>query len=262
MFPLFSKGVRSDKISPERKKKLKQLCKVFGIKIHNFELLDKALTHTSYIDRGSEYSETYERLEFLGDSILNASVAYILFNSNPDLREGGLSSFRSSIVDEKTLSEIALSYHITDYINLGKGETLSDFRARVKVAADILESIIGVVFLEKGFPTALKFVEQLMDKVIENRLKSGTRDFKTQLQKWTILFYKEYPKYEIVKEHGPDHNKIFEVKVTVHKQYSASGAGRTKKEAEQKAAQKVLLEIRQKHPDLDKPRKKTKQESV
>ncbi len=247
MQPLFSRNMKDkEKISPIRIKKLKILCRKLDIKIKKYYMLDRALTHSSCLDKANEYNETYERLEFLGDSILNASVAFILFINNPKLTEGGLSALRSSLVDEKTLSEIAISYNILAYINLGKGETLSDTRAKEKVAADIIESIIGVLFLEKGFKGALAFVKKLMEDEISKRLKTGTRDYKTQIQKWSISKFKEYPVYQVINESGPDHNKIFEVRVSIHNEYAATATGRTKKDAEQKAAEKVLNEIKSK----------------
>jgi ribonuclease III len=241
MLRLFSRNIpESKKLLPERLKKLKELCRKLNIKVTRLDMLDRALTHSSCIEKSGEYDETYERLEFLGDSILNASIAYLLYKSNPGLTEGGLSALRSSLVDEKTLAEMAMVYGILKYINLGKGETLSDGRAREKVAADVMESIIGVIFIEKGFNKAQDFVHQILKNEIKKRLKLGTRDFKTRLQKWSVSTYKEYPVYEIIKETGPDHNKIFEVKVTIHNKYSATASARTKKDAEQKAAENVL----------------------
>ena len=243
MFHLFLKSLNKDKLPSDRIKKLKELCKKLRIKVNALSFLDRALTHSSYIEKSGDHIETYERLEFLGDSILNASIAYFLYINNPHLTEGGLSAFRSSLVDEKTLSEIALSFDIHKYINLGKGETLTDFRAREKVTADIMESIIAVVFLEKGFWKAFDFITKIMDVHIKKRLETGTRDFKTQLQKWSVAKFKEYPAYTITSELGPDHNKIFEIKASVGNCLSASAKGRTKKDAEQKAAEKIWLMI-------------------
>lgn len=223
---------------------LKKISGRLSINIKDYHLLDKAFTHSSCIDKSGGYNEPYERLEFLGDSILNASIAYLLYINNPHLSEGGLSALRSSLVDEKTLSEIAFQLKLLDYINLGKGETLSDPRARQKVAADITESIIGVIFLESGFEKALAFVKSILDPEIKKRIKTGTRDYKTQLQKWSVSKFKEYPVYRIIRETGPDHNKIFEIQVTVHGEFTANAKGRTKKEAEQKAAEQVIKSIK------------------
>jgi ribonuclease-3 len=243
MLHWFSKNTNKHKdqrVSDQRIEKLKKLSDRLSIRLKDYSLLDTALTHSSCSDKSANYQETYERLEFLGDSILNASIAYLLYINNPQFSEGGLSALRSSLVDEKTLSEIAFGLKLLDYINLGKGETLSDQRARQKVAADITESIIGVIFLENGFEKALAFIKNILEPEIKKRLKTGTRDYKTQLQKWSVSKFREYPVYKIIKETGPDHNKIFEVSVSVHNEYSANAKGRTKKEAEQKAAEQVI----------------------
>lgn len=250
MFRLFSKGTAKEQLSPARKKALRELCGRIGISINALSLLDRALTHSSAIEKTADHTETYERLEFLGDSILNASVAYLLYTDNPALNEGELSALRSSLVDEKTLSEIAVSIELLKYINLGKGETLTDPRAREKVTADIMESIIGVIFIEKGFNKALLYVQRMMGVHIRHRMLRGTRDYKTQLQKWAVSRYREYPAYNVVSETGPDHNKIFEIEVAVQKaKLFARASARTKKEAEQKAAEKVWNEVKRKGLD-------------
>jgi len=244
MLPWFSGNTSKSKLTPERRKKLRELCRKLGIQINALSQLDRALTHSSSLDRSGTHTETYERLEFLGDSILNASMAYILFEGYPNMTEGGMSAYRSSLVDERTLSEIAEDYGILSYINLGKGESLSDIRAREKVTADIMESIIGVIFLEKGFKRALRFVRRIMEVQIKNRVEQGTRDYKTQLQKWAVAKFREYPQYTVVNEIGPDHNKVFEVRANVANKFSAVARGRTKKEAEQKAAEKIWTSLR------------------
>jgi len=238
------KKLRLHWIPRERIRRLKRLCSKLSIGIKDYRLLDRAFTHTSSLERPGRYEEAYERLEFLGDSILNASIAYLLYSNHPSLTEGGLSSLRSSLVDEKTLSGVSFELHLLDYVNLGKGETLSDPRAREKVAADVLEALIGVIFLENGFEKALKFVKGILGDEIELRIKSGTRDYKTQLQKLSVSRYKEYPVYQVLREIGPDHNKIFEVVVNVHNKYTATAKGRTKKEAEQNAAEIVLKQMK------------------
>lgn len=245
MLRLFSKNSSSnEKLTPERKKQLKVLCEKLKVKVRDLELLDRALTHSSCRDKTGKMMESYERLEFLGDSVLSLSVSYILYHTNPSFAEGKLSAIRSSVVDEITLAEIGAQLDIYPYINLGKGEQLKDERAKKKVFADIMESIIAVLFLDGGYEKAFKFVEQIMYVPIEQRLTEGTRDYKTRLQQYSIERFKEYPSYAVVGERGPDHNKIFQVEVTVAGKYKGSGMGRSKKEAEQKAAYKVLKRLR------------------
>lgn len=244
MLRLSSKGMKVKHLTFQRRIELKQLCKRLKIRVRSLPLLDRALTHSSCREKLGKERISYERLEFLGDSILNASVSYILFREHPNFSEGKLSALRSSLVDEKTLAEIGMNLNILPYINLGKGETLSDSRAKQKVTADIMESIIAVIFIDRGFRKAFKFVEFIMSGHIQTRIENGTRDYKTRLQHVSIEKYKEYPVYLVTGEKGPDHNKIFEVEVSVNGKFKGTGIGRSKKEAEQKAAQKVLKHLK------------------
>lgn len=242
MFLSFLRNSKDDDLSIYRKKQLKELCKVLKIKIKALSLLDRALTHTSAVDNKNEKCiKSYERLEYLGDSILNSCIAYILYKKSPYMKEGLLSAIRSSVVDEKTLYEISMKFNLLKYIRLGGGEILSDTRAKEKVSADVFEALIAVIFLENGFNKTLKFIENIMLDIINSRLDNGTRDYKSKLQKLVVSKYKEYPIYSIVNEEGPDHNKVYEVMVNVHNEYFAKAKGRSKKEAEQYAA-KIILE--------------------
>lgn len=245
MFQLFTKNTKdnNDTLSSERKSELKKLCKKLNIRLRSLSMLDRALTHSSYIKKNNNKDKCYERLEFLGDAVLSASVAYILYEDKPNFREGRMTSLRSSIVDEPTLAEIGFELGLDKYINLGKGENLSDTRARKKVTSDVVEAIIAAIFLEKGFKEAFKFVQQIMKGHIKNRLVQGTEDNKTKLQKLVVERFKQYPMYKVIDEKGPDHSKIFNIKVTVAGKYTANGKGRSKKEAEKEAAGKVLAII-------------------
>lgn len=241
MLRLFSRNSsNNEKLTPERKKLLKKLCEKLKVRISNLELLDRALTHSSCRDKTGKLMDSYERLEFLGDSVLSLAVSYMLYNTNPTFAEGKLSAIRSSVVDEATLAEIGNQLDIYPYINLGKGEQLKDERARKKVFADIIESIIAVIFMDGGYEKAYKFVEHIIGVHIDQRLTEGTRDYKTRLQQLSIERFKEYPVYAVTGEKGPDHNKIFQVEVTVGGKFKATGIGRSKKEAEQKAAYRIL----------------------
>lgn len=242
MFRLFSRSTKAD-ISPERKKQLKELIQIFKIRVKSLSNLDRALTHTSFIKKSSEITLSYERLEFLGDAILNAAMAHILYDQEPNSMEGRLTMIRASLVDETTLSEIGLERGILKYVKLGKGETLSDSRAQHKVSADIMEALIATVYLDFGFGYAKKFVERLLKDHIKRRLQQGNRDFKTRLQKWSLATFKQYPEYKVLGEKGPDHNKEFEIQVSVGDTYQFTAKGRSKKEAEQRAAKKLLLQV-------------------
>lgn len=241
MSPLFSRNTNNSHIlTPQRKQQLKQLCKILKIRVWSLSLLDRALTHTSFLSKSNSEIQSYERLEFLGDSILNASVSWLLFQEKPSYKEGKMSALRSSLVDERTLSEISQELQLDTFVNLGKGERLSDQRARRKVSADVIESIVGVLFMDRGFNYARRFVERLIYPFFQKRLERGLRDYKSKLQRVSLERYKKYPNYLVLKESGPDHNKVFEVQVSLDESYCEVGIARSKKEAEQQAAKKAL----------------------
>jgi len=219
-----------------------------NVKVKALALLDRAFTHASYGYDARNPLYNYERLEFLGDSVLNMGVAYLLYHNRSQEKEGVLSALRSSLVDEKTLYEIAMRFSFYDYLKLGKGESLSDERARIKVLADVVEAFLAVYFLENGWEKTFQLIERLFLPLLNERLVTGTRDFKSQLQKWALSTYHEYPVYTVIREEGPDHNKMFTVEVTLRDSKAVS-QGRSKKEAEQKAAEKLLSRIRDREED-------------
>ncbi|MCX7883349.1 MAG: ribonuclease III [Brevinematales bacterium] len=245
----FSRNTSEKALSSERVRQLKDFCKKMRIKVKALALLDRAFTHASYGHDNRDPFYNYERLEFLGDSVLNLGVARLLYELRAQEKEGVLSALRSSLVDEKTLYEIANQYAFYEYLNLGKGESLADERARIKVLADVVEAFLAVYFLEHGWPKTFDLIKRLFLPLLNDRLQSGTRDFKSQLQKWALSTYKEYPLYRVVKEEGPDHNKLFTIEVSLHHIYKAVSQGRSKKEAEQKAAEKLLAQIRRKEQE-------------
>ena len=226
---------------------LKKLCASLGIKLKNYELLHQALVHTSYANEVRTFSETHnERLEFLGDSILNLIISRFLFIEHNNLSEGELSFIRSQIVCESTLAKKASDYNLGKYLLLGKGELSSGGRERVSILADTFEAIIGAVFLETNFETTTEFVLLLLKDEItfsENYDNALTKDYKSWLQE--VLQKDGYIKiiYEVISEEGPAHNKSFEISVTAKNQKLGIGSGKNKKEAEQKAAKEALIKL-------------------
>ncbi|URA10238.1 ribonuclease III [Thermospira aquatica] len=243
----FSKNTSSGEISPARRKQLKDLCRKLNVHVKALALLDRAFTHASYSHENRDPLYNYERLEFLGDSVLNLGIAKLLYETRPNEKEGSLSALRSSLVDEKTLFEIAEQFSFYDYLKLGKGESLSDERARVKVLADVMESFLAVYFLEHGWENSFRLIKRLFSPVLQRRLEDGIRDYKSQLQKWALARYKEYPVYKVIGEEGPDHNKLFTVEVTLHNKWRAISTGRSKKDAEQKAAEQLFSLVQEEH---------------
>ncbi|MGL4366964.1 MAG: ribonuclease III [Brevinemataceae bacterium] len=248
MFQLFSKNFDQN-LSPERLLQLKQHAQKYNIPIKNFLLWDLALTHISYMDSSNQGS--YERLEFLGDAVLNLSISSILFEEFPNLSEGSMSVLKSNVADGKTLAKIGAEFDFLSIMKLGRGEKLLDERAQEKVLCDLVESTLAVVFLDCGFPKVKSFVSRIFREIITRSLEDGVCDPKTKLQKIVIKVFKVYPNYEIVDIEGPDHGKIFTVECKIN-EFSALGKGRSKKEAEQDSAKKVLVRIKdycQANPD-------------
>ncbi len=196
-----------------------------------------------------------ERLEFLGDSVLNLAISTMLwhFDGAEEFAEGDLSRARASLVNETTLAEIAANIDLGQVILLGKGELKSGARSRASLLADTLEALIGAVYLDSGFEEAKAVVEVLFVSLFEGNLSRLARDFKTQLQELTQEIYKITPRYSVVKETGPDHSKVFQVAVKISGKVVATARGASKKRASQHAAKEALQIIasRLKNGELD-----------
>ena len=212
--------------------------KQLGYTFSDPSLLETALTHSSYANEHAGHSN--ERLEFLGDSILGFCAARRIYRLWPDMPEGEMTRLRSELVCEANLHRVAQSLTLSRFIRLGKNEECNGGRSRVSILADCVESIIAALYLDGGLEPA----ERLIDGRILNDIEAGRRpartDFKTQLQELLQRDGGAGPAYAIVAESGPDHNKSFTARVTIHGGAFAEGVGRTKKEAEQNAARAAL----------------------
>ncbi|NLK73161.1 MAG: ribonuclease III [Clostridiales bacterium] len=212
------------------------------------ELLNKALTHSSYInEKKKSYKDNNERLEFLGDAILDAVISEYLYNKLKTCEEGELTRMRASIVCESSLAECGAKLHLGEFFLLGKGEENTGGRNRNSLLADTLEALFGAVYLDGGWDIARKFIlEKLRDTIddaVHGKLYS---DYKTRLQEIIQGQSDLAIQYETVKEEGPDHNKTFYVNVSIGNEIKGSGCGRNKKEAEQNAAKAALKNINDK----------------
>ena len=210
------------------------------------DLLINALTHTSYANEHKHKGmKDNERLEFLGDAVLELVSSEYLYKNMKDMPEGKMTKLRASLVCEPTLAMDAREIDLEDFIYLGKGEDESGGRNRDSVTSDALEALIGAIFLDGGFDKAKEFVLKFVLNDIEN--KKLFFDSKTILQE--IIQSKFHEKtnlsYALEKEEGPDHNKSFEVVCMVNEKAYGRGKGRTKKAAEQKAAYETILLLRQ-----------------
>ncbi|RCX20027.1 RNAse III [Anaerobacterium chartisolvens] len=201
-----------------------------------------ALTHSSYANEiKNKRLESNERLEFLGDAVLNISISEKIYLSQSRLPEGEMTRIRAGIVCESSLIVCSNNINLGDYILLGKGEQLTGGRTRTSILSDAFEAVIGAIYLDGGLAAAKEFIYVHMNGIIENSI-SGTifQDYKTQLQEIVQKKHECGIVYEIIDENGPDHNKMFVSRVSVNEKHMGTGKGRSKKEAEQNAAKTAL----------------------
>ena len=218
---------------------LKKFQNEIGYVFKNEQLLKQALTHSSYAnEKHLKKLSDNERLEFLGDAVLEVVSSEFLFQNYPKLTEGQLTKLRASIVCEPTLAACTESIHLGDYLFLGKGEDRTGGRTRKSVLSDAMEAVIGAIYLDGGFASAKEFVLKFIMTDIEH--KHLFYDSKTILQE-VVQGEHEQLTYVLLGETGPDHDKTFEVGVLIGKKEISTGKGHTKKAAEQEAAYQALL---------------------
>jgi len=232
----------------ERQEALQALSEKLGLSFSSFELLNAALTHQTYVfEHPQEDLENNQRLEFLGDSILNFLVAEELYKRYPFSNEGELSKKRALLVCEPTLFALAEKIGLGEYLLLGKGEKLAGGAKRSSILADAFEAFLAAIYLEFGLEKTRDFLLKQLNPFLEasNEL-SGYSDYKTDLQEFVQKEYGKNVTYKIVKESGPDHDKRFVAATSLDGVLLSTGEGKSKKDAQQKAAAKALLKLRQK----------------
>lgn len=223
--------------------KLKDLEKTIGYEFKNQTLLFHALTHSSYAnEKHWDKAKCNERLEFLGDAVLEVASSEFLFRHYPSMPEGEMTKLRASLVCEPTLAFCAEQIDLGDYLYLGKGEDLTGGRKRPSVVSDALEAVIGAIYLDGGLANAKEFIYRFILNDIEH--KQLFYDSKTILQEMVQAEFKEPLAYELIREEGPDHNKSFEVCAKIGGREVGRGTGRTKKAAEQLAAYRGICEVK------------------
>lgn len=219
---------------------LSQLEEALGYTFQNKALLENALTHSSYANENRREGQTSnERLEFLGDSILGFVVAEFLYRTFPDRPEGELTRFRAELVCEKSLAQIAGRIGLGDYLRMGHGEEQGGGRTRPSIIADAVESVLAASYLDGGFPAARGIVDRLLLSQVHG-FKTQNQDYKTQLQELVQREKDQVLAYHLLSESGPDHNKSFRVSVHLNGREVGVGTGRSKKRAEQAAAQAAI----------------------
>ena len=215
-----------------------------GYHFHNPQLPETALTHSSYAnERHAPGVESYERLEFLGDSILGLIAAEFLYAQKPALPEGRMTRLRAELVCETSLHATACRLELGEYLRLGRGEELTGGRERVSILADVVEAIIAAIYLDGGMDEARRFVMAQVLSEAQIEAGRGAVDYKTALQELVQRNGEVAIRYELIGESGPDHNKTFVFSVSVDGKKVGEGSGKTKKEAEQMAARKALEEL-------------------
>ena len=210
-----------------------------GYKFNNKQLLKKALTHTSY---AYEHNiESNEKLEFLGDSILEFVTSDYLFENYKNLREGEMTKVRATVVCEKSLHKVAQKHNFSDFLYLGKSEEKSGGATKPAILADSVEAVIAAIYIDGGLEYAKKFIiENLKDEIKIASEHVGQKDYKTVLQEKLQENGEVKIKYNIIREIGPEHDKTFEAKVECNDHILATGIGKSKKMAEMEAARKAL----------------------
>ena len=222
---------------------LLKLQKKIGYTFNKEELLTHALTHSSYAnERRWDKLKCNERLEFLGDAVLEVVSSDFLFHTYPAMPEGEMTKLRASLVCEPTLAYCAEAIPLGDYLLLGKGEDLTGGRRRPSVVSDAMEAVIGAIYLDGGLANAKEFIYRFILNDIEH--KQLFYDSKTILQEMVQAEYEDGLSYEVLKEEGPDHNKTFEVGCMLSGREIGRGSGRTKKAAEQVAAYRGICELK------------------
>ncbi len=221
----------------------KEFEKKIGYHFQNAKLLTQAFTHSSYAnERHLGKQADNERLEFLGDAVLEIVTSEFLFHRYPDYPEGELTRLRASMVCEPTLAFCTRELELGNYLLLGKGEDQTGGRNRKSILSDALEAVIGAIYLDGGFANAKEFIYQFVLNDIEH--KQLFFDSKTILQEVVQGSYEEELSYHLLSEEGPDHNKKFIVEAKIGEKVYGQGCGRTKKSAEQEAAYETLLQLK------------------
>jgi ribonuclease-3 len=215
-----------------------------GLSFNDKKLLKQAFTHRSYLNEHKESTlEHNERLEFLGDAVLELVVTEYLYSKYPDQNEGDMTSVRAALVNANTLSQVAAGLGMNDYLLLSHGEAKDTGRARQYILANAFEALVGAIFLDSGYEEAKKFIKgnlfDLADKVVSEGMWI---DSKSSFQEAAQEEEGVTPTYKTVKEEGPDHNKVFTVAVYIGDKKIAQGKGRSKQDAEQEAARSGLKE--------------------
>ncbi len=237
-------------LSPE--KNFDRLFEILEYTFRQTALLEEAFRHSSYVNElGNPHIRDNERLEFLGDAVLDLAISHILMDYFKNAKEGDLSKLRAAVVNEKSLCQIAYDLDVGKYLLLGKGEELTHGREKPSILANTVEALLGAIYLDAGFTQIKEVIYRLFLPLIE-QIDSGNSndDYKSLLQEYSQVLYKTRPEYQLIQENGPAHDKTFRVAVTIKGTTIARGEGKSKKEAEQQAAKEAFYCLSEDPKDL------------
>lgn len=221
-------------------KKFAEKMQMLNLNYDNLPLYQQAFSHSSFInDFNMNRLDHNERLEFLGDAVLELTVSRYLFDKYPELPEGNLTKMRATIVCEPSLVIFANKIHLNELILLGKGEEKTGGRTRPSLVSDAFEAFVGALYLDQGLEAVWQFAEEVIFPHAEDDELMGVVDFKTQFQELIHRLSKGNVTYRLIHEEGPAHHRLFTSEVLLEDEAVATGQGRTKKESEQKAAEKA-----------------------
>lgn len=220
---------------------LEELQSTIGITFRDQTLLKQAFIHRSYLNESKEFLQSNERLEFLGDAVLSFVTSQYLYRAYPKFPEGILTNIRSTLVKTQSLSDVAVTLHLGDLLQLSRGEESSGGRQNSSLLADSFEALLGALFLDQGVEAAEMFLKTVLFPKTTNIIETKSYvDYKSLLQETTQSQTKVSPTYTVVKSEGPDHNKTFWIEVSVGANVIGAGSGKSKQEAEQNAAASAL----------------------
>ncbi len=247
----------------DKSKHLEEFAQKMAVEFNDLSFLNIALTHSSFVRdndhagsssgkdksnshprQGSPGTENNQRMEFLGDAVLELVVSEYLYKLFPAYHEGELTKLRAAMVCEASLAKMARKFDLGNYISMGKGEILSGGRRRSSILADAFEAVLGAVFLDRGLEACREFIIRCIEPVLHDIISGDyDRDFKTELQEYIQHKSAEKVSYTILKEEGPDHNKTFTAGLVLQGKVVSKSSGRSKKEAEQHAARNYLQRL-------------------
>ena len=222
------------------RKNLDQFFKKFNITPKNRALFEMAFTHSSFNSDAKTTHHDYERLEFIGDSVLGFVVASLIYKYHPEMKEGEMTRTRSSLVQSNSLAKYAINLGYNEYIRAGHSLSLEEASKNHNILEDVFEAVIGALYLDQGIEFCIKFITKIFKDDVINFKIDDFKDYKSLLQEAMQAEYRESVTYRVIREMGPPHDKTFEVEVLFNNCILGKGSGKSKKEAEQNAASDAL----------------------